>query len=115
MKSELDPKEGAWFDDEAVYVDLGLLGIAKDYGTLNLHIPFKRKRRKTKKDPKVPFTDEQKVHNKKVSSVRVRVEHAFGGLKRYRFLSDRLRCRNAKLYSRVAGVCAGLWNFNLTN
>ena len=42
-----------------------------------------------------------------VSKIRIRVEHAIGGLKRYRFLSDRLN-------SLVAGIAADLWNFNLT-
>ena len=49
------------------------------------------------------------------SSVRVKVEHSIGGLKRYRFLSDRLRCRNIQLYNIAAGICAGLWNFCLTD
>ena len=33
----------------------------------------------------------------------------------YRFLPDRLRCRDIQLYNLVAGVCAGLWNFCLTD
>lgn len=113
MKGEFDPDVGAWFDEMGVFVDLGFLGIEKDYGSGKIHIPFKRPRRKSKNEPKIEFTEEQKKHNKSVSKVRIIVEHAIGGMKRYRFLSDKLRCRNADFYSRVAGVAAGLWNFQL--
>lgn len=114
MKSEFDPDNGLWFDEQGLYVDLGFLGIEKDYQIKQVFIPHKRPRRKSKNDPKIEFTEEQKMHNKSVSKIRIRVEHAIGGLKRYRFLSDRLRCRDAELYSKVAGVAAGLWNFQLT-
>ena len=113
MKDEFDPDEGAWFDDKGLFVDLGFLGIEKDYDIGKIHIPFKRPRRKSKNDPKIEFTEEQKIHNKSVSKTRIIVEHAIGGMKRYRFLSDRLRCRNADFYSEVAGIAAGLWNFQL--
>lgn len=115
MKNEFDPEQGLWFDEHGLFVDLGFLGVEKDYKINQLHIPFKRPKRKSKKDPKIEFTEEQKIHNKSVSKIRIFVEHAIGGLKRYRFLSDRLRCRDAVFYSRVAGIAAGLWNFQLTH
>ena len=114
MKNEFDPTLEVWFNEHGLYVDLGFYGIEKDYQINQLHIPFKRPKRKTKKDPKIEFTEEQKKQNKSVSKTRIIVEHAIGGLKRYRFLSDRLRCRDAAFYSRVAGIAAGLWNFQLT-
>ena len=114
LTSEFDPKKADWFRDKKVWVDLGYLGIKRDYDIAQVHIPEKRPRRKNKKDPKIEFTDQQKKHNKEVSKKRIFVEHSIGGLKRYRFLSDRLRCRNADFYSVVLGVCAGLWNFQLT-
>ncbi len=103
----MNPQAGLWFDEHHIQVDLGFLGIAKDYEPSRLSIPFKRK-------PHQQLDEEQKAYNKAVSSLRIRVEHAIGGLKRYRFLADRLRCRNIDLYNQVAGVCAGLWNFQLT-
>lgn len=111
LKSEFSPDEPFWFDEKGIYVDLGFLGIAKEYEILPLNIPFKRPRRISKKDPEISLTREQKDHNKAVSKTRIGVEHAIGGLKRYRFLSDRVRCRNIQFYSQVAGVAAGLWNF----
>lgn len=89
-----------------IHVDLGYLGIEKDYPFLKVFIP-------DKKPPKKQLSEEQKKSNTVKSSQRVKVENAIGGMKRYRFLSDRLRCRNTKFYSKIAGVAAGLWNFNL--
>jgi hypothetical protein len=114
IKDEFNPDQAAWFSDKKVWIDLGYLGFDKDYETEELQIPIKRPRRKKKTDPKIKFTEIQKNHNKSVSSKRIYVEHAIGGLKRYRFLSDRLRCRSANFYSTVIGVCAGIWNFQLT-
>ncbi|HAD12929.1 MAG TPA: hypothetical protein DCF33_10895 [Saprospirales bacterium] len=42
------------------------------------------------------------------------MEHSIGGLKRYRILSDKLRMRDPRLYDSIVGICAGLWNLNLT-
>ena len=113
LTSEFDPAAGFWFDEQGLHVDLGFLGIKKDYAAEHILIPCKRPRRKSKRDPKIEFTPTQKAHNRQVSKVRIRVEHSIGGLKRYRFLSDRLRCRDAEFYSIVAGIAAGLWNFQL--
>jgi len=108
LKTELPFEKCLWFDEHHVHVDLGFLGIDKHYSVEKISIPFK-------KSKKNPLTEEQKIGNKQMSSHRVTVEHSIGGFKRYRFLSDRLRCRDINLYNLVAGICAGLWNFCLTN
>ena len=115
FRDEFDPNEDNWFMNKSVWIDLGYKGFHDDYQTKDLQIPIKRKRRKKRTDPKIEFTPEEKAHNKKVSSKRIYVEHAIGGIKRYRFLSDRLRCRDARFYTTAFRVCAGLWNFQLTN
>lgn len=108
LKSELPPEDRLWFDEHYLHVDLGFLGINKDYKIERISIPFKKSKNKE-------LSEEQKIQNRQKSSIRVKVEHSIGGFKRYRFLSDRLRCRNIQLYNLVAGVCAGLWNFCLTD
>jgi DDE superfamily endonuclease len=108
LKAELPPGDQGWFDKHLLWVDLGFLGIEKDYSPKKLGIPFKKSKNN-------PLNEEQKELNKCISSFRVTVEHSIGGFKRYRFLSDRLRCRDIMLYNLVAGVCAGLWNFCLIN
>jgi len=81
FKQEFEPGLN-WFKNFRVYVDLGYLGFADDYKTRELHIPYK-KPRKSKNNPNPTLTKEQKEHNKNVSSIRVKAEHAIGGMKRY--------------------------------
>lgn len=109
LKNEFDPKEGNWFENFELLVDLGFLGIKKDYAA-NVKMPTKKPRKEKKE-----LTKEQKEYNKSVSQIRIKVEHSIGGLKRYRVLSDRLRMRNMARYNQTSGICAGLWNFILTN
>lgn len=107
LKNEFDPKEANWFDNFELLVDLGFLGIKRDYKA-KVKMPAKKPRKKE-------LTKEQKEYNRSVSQIRIKVEHSIGGLKRYRILSDRLRMRNMTRYNQTSGICAGLWNFNLTN
>ncbi len=107
LKTVLPPTE-EWFAESNVYVDLGFLGFQKDYAVKSISMPAKKPKGKE-------LTTEQKSENREKSSFRVKVEHSIGGLKRYRFLSDRLRSRNFALYDMVTEVCAGLWNFCLSN
>jgi len=107
LKKELPPETSLWFDAHELHVDLGFLGIAKDYKAQSIRIPFK-------KSKKNPLNETQKATNKNMSSIRVKVEHSIGGFKRFRFLSDRLRCRDFCLYNLIAEICAGLWNHTIT-
>lgn len=104
----LFPTTKPWFAKKKVCVDLGFLGFAKDYEHLKVSIPYKKSKKK-------PLTDDQKAENQVLASERIPVEHSFAGLKRYRILSDRLRTHDWNLYDTILGVCAGLWNFYLTN
>lgn len=107
LKTELPPEKGNWFSKNTVHVDLGYQGIDKKYVCLKLSIPAKKPKGKK-------LSKKQKKANRKKSQLRIFVENAIGGMKRYRFLSDRLRCHSIKLYNKIAGVAAGLWNFVLT-
>lgn len=107
LKSEF-PSNTSWFANFNLKVDLGYLGIAKEYDCKSLSIPHK----KTKNNP---LTEQQKAENKQMASERVCVENSFSGLKRFRVLSDRLRLHDFDFYNVIFGVCAGLWNFYLAN
>lgn len=107
FKLEFPPAQN-WFAPFRVRVDLGFLGFEKDYVCKELLIPHKRKK-------KQELNAEQKAENKLLASQRIYVEHAIGGMKRYRILSDRLRVHDVELYNVILGVCAGLWNFYLTH
>jgi len=108
LKCELSPKKGDWFKDNEVHVDLGYQGIGKQYYCAKLYIPMKK--------PKGgELTKKQKKKNTKRSRKRIVVENVIGGMKRYRFLSDRSRCHPIRLYNKIAGIAAGLWSCNLAS
>ncbi|HZS08180.1 MAG TPA: transposase family protein [Blastocatellia bacterium] len=106
FKEEFPPAQD-WFKHFRVRVDLGFLGFERDYVCKELLLPHKKKK-------KQELSAEQKSENKLLASERISVEHAIGGMKRYRILSDRLRVHDIELYNVILGVCAGLWNFYLT-
>jgi hypothetical protein len=58
-----------------------------------------------KKKPKGrELTDEEKENNRKIASIRIRVEHAISGVKRCRIVKDKLR-NWKKGFAHVKGVC----------
>lgn len=107
------PARFAWFEGLQVRLDLGFQGFAQVYTWAHLHIPVKRKR--TKKGISNELTGEQKAYNKQGSKERIVVEHAIGGMKRYRIFEHRNRLKSTQTIDQVIGVCAALWNFNLVN
>lgn len=112
LKTEFPPEE-AWFEFLHVLVDLGYQGILKDYGGEEIQLPHK-KPRKSKKNPVTSLTDEQKAENQALSKIRIFVENAIGGLKRYNILVHRFRNHKKSFDDDVIGIAAGLWNFNLS-
>lgn len=102
------PPDQPWFSALAIEVDLGYQGIGKDCVCQEVSQP--------KKKPKGgELSVGEKADNRLKSSTRIRIEHAIGGLKRYRYLGDRLRTHKVDLYESSLLICAGLWNFMLTN
>jgi hypothetical protein len=111
MTNEFNP-EIAWFSNIEVYVDLGYQGIRKDYKQENINIPQK-KPRKSKQNPNPKLTTEEKKYNQEISKIRIGVEHAIGGMKRYTILVHRFRNRIEGFADKVIAICAGLWNLNV--
>lgn len=97
---EMIPKE------ISVMADTGFIGEAKVHK--NILIPKKR----TKKNP---LTYEDKEMNKLISSYRVLVEHAIGGIKRYRCMSEKLRNHKPFIDNQLILLSAGLWNYHLSS
>jgi DDE superfamily endonuclease len=112
LKQEL-PSELDWLTDINVLVDLGYLGIQAAYRGDQIEIPAK-KPRKSKKNPHPQLSAVQQAANTALSQVRIFVEHAIGGMKRYNILVHSFRNRKAHFEDDVIGVCAGLWNFVLS-
>ena len=112
LKQELPPELDGCADIN-VRVDLGYRGMKSDYRGEQLDIPT-RKPRKSQKHPNPQLSDAQKVANKVLSQVRIFIEHAIGGMKRYNILVHGFRNRKADFEDDAIGVCAGLWNFVLS-
>ena|SRR3989454_4644348 len=91
LKQELPP-DLDWFADLHVRVDLGYLGIQSDYHGEQIAVPHKKPRR-SKKNPSTQLSDAQKAANTVLSQVRIFVEHAIGGMKRYAILVHSFRNR----------------------
>ena len=66
------------------------------------------------KNPNPQLSDAQKVANKVLSQVRIFIEHAIGGMKRYNILVHAFRNLIENFEDDVIGVCAGLWNLVLS-
>lgn len=112
FKTEFDPDQD-WFKLFKLWVDLGYLGIANDYEALDINIPHK-KPRKSKANPSPALTDEQKEENRQLSKVRVVVEHAIAGMKRFNILTTKFRNRKDDFVDDVAASAAGLHNLLLS-
>jgi hypothetical protein len=112
LKQEFPP-DLDWFADLNVRVDLGYLGIQSDYRGDQIEVPHKKPRR-SQKNPSPQLSDTQKAANTVLSQVRIFVEHAIGGMKRYTILVHGFRNRKDNFEDDAIGICAGLWNLVLS-
>lgn len=111
FKTEFPPEQD-WFAPFKVWIDLGYLGFANDFSTLELNIPYK-KPRKSATNPTPSLTDSQKQENHKISSVRIVVEHVLASIKHWSILSAKFRNRIDQMEDKVILAAAGLHNFLL--
>jgi hypothetical protein len=91
-------------DEIPVELDLGFLGVQKQYD--NIRIPHKKPRGGE-------LTPEQKADNRALSQSRVVCENAFAGVKRYGAVSAVYRNRIEEFDDHLMVTAAGLWNFYL--
>jgi hypothetical protein len=111
LKEELLWYEGHtdWFEALELFVDLGYLGLDKDFKVKQIHIPFKRPK-KSKHNPDPQLTPQQKQHNKTVSQTRILVEHAIGSMKFFNILNHPYRNRKTGFEDLSIEICAALHN-----
>ena len=87
----------------SLLADTGFVGIDKQH--VNTLIPRKK--------PRGGFlTEAEKAMNRLISSSRIVVEHAIGGMKRFRAVSEIYRNKNG-WDDQLVNVAAGLWNFHI--
>lgn len=87
-----------------ILVDLGFLGADKDHE--NVVLPYKNSKNK-------PITSLQKKINQEISKIRVRVEHAFSGVKRLRAVKEILRLKRDGIRDLVMEIAVGLHNLRV--
>lgn len=90
----------------AAWMDTGFIGAHKDHK--NILIPKKRSKGR-------PLTQDDKETNKIISSYRIIIEHAIGGIKRYRCMSEKLRNHKPFIDDQFLLLSAGLWNYHLAS
>jgi hypothetical protein len=59
------------------------------------------------------LTPPEKAANRRISSIRIRIEHAIGGVKRYRIVKDKIRLLKDGMRDTIMETCCGLHNFRL--
>jgi len=59
------------------------------------------------------LTPPEKAMNRGISSIRMRIEHTIGGVKRYRIVKDTIRLLKDGMRDTVMETCCGLHNFRL--
>jgi hypothetical protein len=99
-----DDIAGSVPDEIPIELDLGFLGVHKQYD--NIRIPHKKPRGGK-------LSAEQKAENRALSQSRVICEHAFAGVKRYGAVSSIYRNRIEAFDDHLMLTAAGLWNFYL--
>ena len=86
-----------------VRVDKGYEGIEEEYPQVRVEKPKKARRGH-------PLTMLEKIYNRAMSTLRIPVEHAIGGMKKFRLLAGIYRGREER-YDESALVIAGLHNY----
>ena len=89
-------------------LDLGYLGIEKDFPEQLSALPYKKKRNQQE------LSEEEKEYNKFHSRKRIVIEHTICRLKKYRIMNDVFRNRLRK-YNKVSDIVAGLVNYRMIN
>lgn len=88
------------------HLDLGFKGYQKQYPDHVVSMPVRKPRTRE-------LSKTVKERNKRKSSVRVLVEHAIGGIKRLKIVSDVYRNKIKGFDDKVMLNSCGLWNYHL--
>jgi DDE superfamily endonuclease len=87
-----------------LYQDMGCQGYTCDGITIG---------QPKKKPPGGELTPPEKAANRAISSIRIRIEHAIGGVKRDRMVKDKRRLLTDGIRDTIMETCCGLHNFRL--
>jgi hypothetical protein len=92
-----------------------LLGscLSQDKGFLGFFWPGVTIVQPKKKPRGGDLTPPEQAANRQISSIRMRIEHAMGGVKRDRIVEDTIRLSKDGILDAVMETCCGLHNFRL--
>jgi hypothetical protein len=100
-------------DEEPLRLPAGIT-LWQDTGFLGHSPPGVTVRMPSKKPKGKELTEEQKRENREISSYRILVEHAIGGIKKCRIVKDRFRCTKYGFDDLVMLIACGLHNFRIS-
>jgi DDE superfamily endonuclease/Helix-turn-helix of DDE superfamily endonuclease len=103
-KKAADEAEYTFPAGSALYQDTGFQGFT--LAGVTILQPKKKPRGKE-------LTPDEKEDNRLISRIRIRIEHAIGGVKRYRIVKDKIRNWKQGFRDKVMETCCGLHNFRL--
>lgn len=83
---------------------MGFLGVEKEYP--NVILPYKKPKNGL-------ITPLQKDINKAIGAVRVKIEHAFSGVKRLKIIRNKIRLRTYDTRKQVFKIAVALHNFRV--
>lgn len=66
-----------------------------------------------KKPRNTDLSAEEKASNAAIAKIRVRIEHAIGGVKRFNTVKDTCRAIKDSIRDKLVVCTSGLWNFHL--
>jgi hypothetical protein len=89
-----------------VHIALGFLGIPNEHPDGTFRLPEKKPKGR-------PLSDDAKARKREKARRRVLVEHALGGVKRFRAVADVLRNSVTRFADRLMLVACGLWNLHV--
>ena len=117
LKKEIPPDKKKIkhpFSNYELLVDLGFLGIEKDYdGNIKSIVIPEKKPKKSKNNPNPKLTAEQKANNKTKSQIRIKVENSICGVKRFGVLTQTFRNKSEALNDAAMEIACGIWNLHL--
>jgi hypothetical protein len=85
--------------------------VNQDAGFQGFNLPGVQIMQPKKKPRNGTLTPQEKEENRRISSVRVRIEHVIGDIKRYRIIRDIIRFSCSEFRDMVMETCCGLHNF----
>jgi transposase, IS4 family len=99
--------------DEARYTLPTGSMLYQDAGFQGFNLPGVQIMQPKKKPRNGTLTPQEKEENRRISSIRVHIEHFIGDIKRYRITRDIIRLGCSEFRDMVMETCCGLHNFRI--